>query len=197
MSDADQNTTTPADPGGRRLVGRVIKPHGLHGEVVVDPLTDVAARWEPGSILHGNRFDEAWTVATSRPHQGRVLVRFEGVASRNDAELLRALELYGDELDLSEYGTYFIHELIGMTVLDEDSQVLGEVTQVIELPPAAGYDLLEVTRPDGSTFQLPDADELVAVGVDDEGTEYLVVTDPPEGLLDGEPAVVRSPGEGG
>lgn len=182
---ADPDTPTPAGSGGRRLVGRVIRPHGLHGEVVVDPLTDVPARWEPGAVLHGSR-GGTWTVQSSRPHQGRVLVRFAGVGSRNDAELLRALELYGDELDLSEYDTYFVHELIGMTVLDEHDRVLGEVANVIGLPASAGYDLLEVTRPDGTALLLPDADDLVAVGVDEEGNEYLVVTDPPEGLLDGE-----------
>ncbi|HEX9888402.1 MAG TPA: ribosome maturation factor RimM [Nitriliruptorales bacterium] len=171
----------PAGDGGRRLVGRVVKPHGIRGEVAIEPLTDLGRRWEPGSVLHGQH--RRWTVESGRAHQGRVLVKFQEVADRNAAELLRGLELHGDPLDTAEYDTYFVHELVGMQVVDEDSNLLGEVSGVIELPEAAGYDLLEVTREDGTSFLLPDVDELVGVGTDDEGGEYLVVTDPPEGLL--------------
>jgi 16S rRNA processing protein RimM len=81
-----------------------------------------------------------------------------------------------------------------MSVIDEDGGDLGVVSALIELPEAAGYDLLEVTRRDGGTWLLPASPDLVEV-VADDGAERLVVVDPPEGLIEGEPEVV--PPEGG
>lgn len=177
-------------------VGRVVKPHGLKGEVSVHLLTDrPEVRFAAGAeVLVDGR---PRRVATSRPHQGRWLVRFEQVPDRTAAEELRgtsltALPLEGD----ADAETFWIHELIGLAVRDEAGTDLGEVVDVIELPSAAGYDLLEVRRPTGSTWHLPAADELVEAREDDDGGFVLVVVDPPAGLLDEDQAVVVRPAEG-
>jgi 16S rRNA processing protein RimM len=162
-------------------VGRVVKPHGIRGEVSVDVLSDVAGRFDPGAVLHGR--GRHWTVATARPHQGRLLVRFEEVADRNDAELLRGLVLEAPAADVSESETYFAHELVGMRVLGEAGEDLGEVADLVELPDTAGYDLLEVRRGDGATWLLPAVDDYVAV-VEHDGREALQLVDPPAGLVD-------------
>lgn len=188
MATAD----TPTDPPPIE-VGRVVKPHGLQGEVSIHLLTDrPQVRFAPGAevLLDG----QPVTVATSRPHQGRWLVRFEGVTDRTDAEGLRGatltgLPLAGDD----ESDTFWVHELVGCTVLGEGGDTIGEVTDVIELPAAAGYDLLEVRRTSGAMLLLPAADELVEAREDDQGVVVLVVVDPPAGLLDEDEAVeVRS-----
>jgi len=70
-----------------------------------------------------------------------------------------------------------------------DGSDLGTVTALFELPEAAGYDLLEVTRDQG-TWLLPCADDLVEA-VEDEDGDIVLVVDPPEGLLDGAAEVVR------
>lgn len=167
------------------LVGRIIKPHGIRGEVTVEVLSDVAGRFDVGASVRS--LDGTLTVVTSRPHQGRLLVRFEGVTTRSDAELLRGLELTAEAADLSATETYFAHELVGLPVrLAVDGRHLGTVAALIELPDQAGYDLLEVHRSDGSTWLLPTVDEYVEVVETDEGL-HLGVVDPPEGLVDGEP----------
>ncbi|MEX1179001.1 MAG: ribosome maturation factor RimM [Nitriliruptor sp.] len=174
------------------VIGRVIKAHGIRGEVVVDVLSDVPGRFDAGTTV-----DLAGTptrVASSRPHQGRLLVRFEGIADRNAAELLRGRSIQGPPGDLTDSDTYFVHELVGMAVATVDGDHLGDVSGHIELPPAAGYDLLEVTREDGTTWLLPATDDLVEVGELPDGTELLIVVDPPEGLIDGEPDVVPNAG---
>jgi 16S rRNA processing protein RimM len=164
------------------VVARVVKAHGIRGEVACDLLTDVPDRLGPGARLVLG--DRPVTVAGSRPHQGRMLVRFEGVADRNEAELLRGLELKAEPLAPEEQDVYFVHELVGMRVLADDGTVLGAVRAVVELPAAAEYDLLEVERDDGSRWLLPAVDDYVEVAVDDADVEHLVVVDPPEGLLD-------------
>jgi 16S rRNA processing protein RimM len=165
-------------------IGRVVKAHGIRGELVVDVLSDVPGRLEPGTevLLDGRPV----TITGSRPHQGRLLVRVEGVADRTAAELLRGRVFEAEAADVSDSDTYFAHELVGMPVVDAAGGPLGTVSALIELPDVAGYDLLEVARRDGSTWLLPAVDDYVEVE-DDPGTvggQRLAVIDPPAGLLD-------------
>jgi len=174
-------------------IGRIVKPHGINGEVAVDVLSDVPGRLDAGAEVQvaGRRV----AIAASRPHQGRLLLRFDHVTDRSGAELLRGLEVEAPPVDLSETETYFAHELIGMTVVDDDERTLGEVSALVELPAAAEYDLLEVARADGSTWLLPAVDDFVEIDEDADGNERLRVTDPPEGLLDPDAADVAPPSE--
>ncbi len=156
-----------------------MRVHGLRGEVVLEPLSDVPGRFDPGATLVVAGTPR--TVASSRPHQGRLLVTFEGIADRTAAEALRGAEVTAEPIDLTDTETYFAHELVGMAVVAEDGTWLGEVVDVAEMPDAAGYDLLEVDT-DGHRWLLPDADDLVEVA-DADGVDVLCVVDPPEGLI--------------
>ena len=166
----------------RVVVARVVKAHGIRGEVACDLLTDVAGRLDAGTPVTVG--DEPTTITTSRPHQGRMLLRFEGVDDRNQAELLRGREVLADPLDEDAPDTYFAHELVDMEVVDAEGATLGRVRALVELPAAAEYDLLEVEREDGHRWLLPAVEEFVEVEVDENDDERLVVTDPPDGLLD-------------
>lgn len=181
-----------SDTPDQVLVGRIVKPHGIKGEVSVDVRSDRPGRFDPDVVLGAGR--RTFTVETSRSHQGRQLVKFAEVPDRNAAELLRGVELYADADDVSESENYYAHELVGMLVVHEDGRFLGFVKDLIELPEAAGYDLMEVQREDGSTWLLPAVDEYVEVHTDADGEEVLVLVDPPPGLVDPDEAVaVRAP----
>jgi 16S rRNA processing protein RimM len=171
-------------------IGRVVKAHGIRGELVVDVLSDVPGRFDVGTpvLLDGRPV----TITGSRPHQGRLLVRLEGVPDRTAAELLRGKVFEAEAADVSDSEAYYAHELVGMAVVDAEGRDLGRVSALIELPEAAGYDLLEVRRADGSTWLLPAVDDYVEVEEDPTGGERLAVVDPPEGLLDGDPEVTGS-----
>lgn len=188
MTDGTEHTDPPL-----LEVGRVVKPHGVRGEVAVHLLTDRPdVRFAAGTevLLDGDPV----VIASGRPHQGRWLVRFEGTSDRTAAErhrgaVLTAPALEGDD----ETDTFWVHELVGLQVLGEDGATIGEVTDHIELPPSAGYDMLEVRRPGGRTLLLPAVDELVEARDAGDGGLVLVVVDPPAGLLDDDEAVeVRS-----
>lgn len=173
-------------------VGRIVKPHGIRGEVSVQVTSDVAGRFAEGDVVtaaDGRRF----TVERQRPHQGRLLVTFAEVPDRTAAELLRGVTLFADAADVSDSDVFYAHELVGMLVVHEDGRFLGYVNDIVELPPAAGYDLLEVAREDGSTWMLPAVDDYVEVHEDADGEDVLVLVDPPAGLVDeAEAAVVRA-----
>lgn len=173
------------------VIGRVVKAHGLRGEVVVDPTSDVPGRYDPGVRVTVDGVDR--TIAGSRAHQGRLLVVFEGITDRGDAEGLRGATLTAPPVDLTDSDTYYVHELVGMAVVDEDGTWLGDVVDVLEVPSAAAYDLLEVDT-DGTRWLLPDADDLVEIA-DADGVDVLCVVDPPAGLLPGDVERRSEPGE--
>jgi 16S rRNA processing protein RimM len=149
-------------------LGSIGRPHGVHGEVTVTLRTDRRERTEPGAVLYAG--DRKLVVVSARPHQGRWLVRFEGVADRNAAEELRGATLVGEPLDDPGEGRVWVHALVGAEARDVHGNVLGRVTAV-EVNPA--HDLLVL-------------DERVLVPmvfVVDQGPGVVIV-DPPDGLLD-------------
>jgi len=154
------------DAAGELEVGRIGRPHGLLGEVRVELWSD-ESRLAAGSMLITDR--GPLTVAGSRPHQGRHLVRFEGVGDRPGAEALRGLLLRARPLERP--GTLWVHELVGATVVSGEGTELGTVAAV-EANPAS--DLLVLA----SGGLIP----LRFVVSHEPGRR--VVVDIPEGLLD-------------
>jgi 16S rRNA processing protein RimM len=179
MTTRQPGTDDEAD--ARVEVGRVAKAHGLRGEVAVHLDSDVPGRLAVGTrVWVGGR---ETSVATVRPHQGRELIRFAHISDRTAAELLRGAIVEAAPLDPEDLDVYLVTELIGRPVVTADGAALGTVTGLVEMPPVAGYDLLEVTRADSTTWLLPAADELVEVVEHGGGERELVVRDLPDGLM--------------
>jgi 16S rRNA processing protein RimM len=149
-------------------LGWIGRPHGVHGEVTVTLRTDRPERTAPGAVLYAG--DRKLVVESARPHQGRWLVRFEGVADRDAAEHLRGATLRGEPLEDPGEGRVWVHDLVGATVRDVRGNPLGRVTAV-EVNPA--HDLLVL---DDST--------LVPIVFVVEHGPGVVVVDVPDGLLD-------------
>jgi 16S rRNA processing protein RimM len=147
-------------------VGRVTRPHGLRGEVVVDLTTDRVERLAAGSVLSTDAGD--LTVAAARPHQRRWIVAFEGHAGREAAERLRGLALRAEALD--DPDTLWVHDLVGSEVVTVEGEVAGTCVAVVANPAS---DLLEL-----------DGGALVPVVFVVERMPGRVVIDPPEGLLE-------------
>ena len=120
-------------------VGRIDRPHGLHGEVVVTLTSDRLERLAPGSVLATDRGPLA--VRSSRPHQHRHLVRFDRILDRDDAETWRSVVLSAEALDDPGGDTFWVHELIGCTLLDQHGDEYGTVVSVHQNPAS---DLLEL-----------------------------------------------------
>lgn len=166
----------------RVVVGRIGRPHGIRGEVTVEPRTDEPElRFAPGSSLLKAGSDEVLTVSGMHWHSGRLLVTFEGVHDRNEAEALRdtIVEVDRDPSELpGEPGEYFDTQLVGCSVFDAEGAFLGEVTDVVHLP---GQDLLSVTSATGAEFMIPFIEQFVPEV--DIAAARIVIT-PPPGLLD-------------
>lgn len=167
------------------VVGRVVKAHGVAGEVVVEVRTDDPdARFAPGVTLRARPrrggVEREYTVESVREHGGRLLMRLDGVSERNDADALRGLVFVVDSQDLPPIGdpdVYYDHQLEGLQVRTTGGADVGTVAEVLHT--AAG-ELLAVRSGDREVL-VPFVSAIVtSVSLADR----LVEIDPPEGLLD-------------
>lgn len=165
-------------------VGRIGRAHGVRGAVVVGVRTD-----EPDlRFARGARLDTdpsgvgPLVVTATRWHSGELLVRFEGIADRDDAERLRGTWLLVDSATIAppdDPDEFHDTDLVGMSVRTVDGAAVGTVDDVLH--PA--QDVLVVKAADGREFMIPFVKAIVPEV--DVKAGYLVI-DPPEGLLDPE-----------
>ena len=164
------------------VVGRIGRPHGVRGEVTVEVRTDDPdLRFVPGAVLRTDPPERGpITIAGVHWHSGTLLLRLEGVDSREAAEAVRNTELVVPVAELPEIedpDSYYDHQLVGLTARLPDDAVLGEVTAILH----EAQDLLVVRRVEGGEVLIPFVSAIVPT-VDLAGG--FVVVDPPEGLLD-------------
>jgi 16S rRNA processing protein RimM len=164
------------------VVGRIKRPHGVRGDVLVEIRTDTpGSRFTAGAEL---RTDPATrgplTVDSSRPHAGLLIVTFAGVADRMAAEELRGTWLVLDSAELGptdDPDEFYDHELIGLAALTAGDERLGVVADVLH----HGQDLLVIKREGAGDLLVPFVAAIVPVV--DVAAGRLVI-DPPPGLLD-------------
>ena len=162
-------------------VGRIIRPHGNRGQVVVAPESDFAEeRFKVGETLHvshGGEVPGKLTVSSSRFHDGRWVVGFDGVVSIDDAETLRGLELRIPEEDLRELGpnAFYVHHLVGCDVRTVRGDRVGVVSRV-DL--TTGVPVLVVTARGEVLVPFVDA---ICRRVDP--VARVIEIDPPDGLI--------------
>jgi 16S rRNA processing protein RimM len=163
-------------------VGRIVRPQGRRGEVIVEPDTDFAeARFREGSEVWARRDGTivAVTLTGGWPHQGRWVIGLGGVESIDAAESWRDVELRvpAESLPPLDAGAYYVHDLLGCRVETLAGQVVGDVVRV-DL--AVGPPLLAVAAPRGEVL-VPLA-EAICRRVD--VASKVIVIDPPEGLIE-------------
>lgn len=162
-------------------VGRIVRAHGIRGEVLVEAVSNRPERFAAGSELTaspGRRFvvrragRHGGPERAGRVTRSRWIVAFEGVEDRNQAETLRGTVLFGERLPGGDPDDdeLWVHELVGAEVTDLSGTVLGRVAAV-EANPASDLLVLE-------------AGALVPMVFVVEAAPGRVVIDPPAGLFD-------------
>ena len=174
-------------PPERLVVGRVLRPHGIKGELSVDVLSDAPERFAAGAELGVGDPDgpeplRTAVVAASRRHQGRLLLWLEGVGDRDAADRYRGawLSIPVAEARPLEAGEFWPHQLVGLAVVDRQGRERGRVADVV---PGAAHDLLAVELPGGASALVPAVAALVTVELD----AGRVLVDAVPGLLGDNP----------
>ncbi len=163
-------------------VGRVLRPHGLRGDVKVEVTSDVPDRFSPGQKLLltlPGRPPELAEILASRPLRGGMVVQLAGITDRARAETLRGavLEVKRSAVPKAPAGSYYFFELVGCCCIDAVLGELGEVVDVIE----DGGGVLLAVRSGAREVLVPFVDAyLVAVDVDRGQIDLQL----PEGLIE-------------
>lgn len=137
-------------------VGVITSTHGIAGEVNVFPTTDDPARFKvlKQCILKTDRETMELDVCGVKFHKNLVILKFKQFNNINQVEKFRQAELYvtrANAVPLEE-GEYFICDLIGLLVVDEDGKEIGHITDVIQ---TGANDVYEITSDDNKTYLFP------------------------------------------
>ena len=169
------------------VVGRLGRPHGVHGEISVEVRTDEPElRFAKGSKLSIKESNNQLTVLSSRWHQEKMLVKFEEITDRD-----RANEIKGKTLTIkidpnsieTKKDQYYEFQLAGLKVIDKNDKTLGQIKEVIT---NLAQDLLVVETVDKREVLVPFVKQIVTnVDLD----KKQVIMDPPTGLFDEENAI--------
>jgi len=164
------------------VVGHIVRPHGLRGDVVVEPQTDFPEeRFEAGRTVYARAAGRvaALVVRAARPHRGRLLVAFEGIESIEQAEAIGRGEVRILPADMRPLppGRFYHHELAGCDVVLRSGERIGRVAGV----EGTGDACRLVVRGVRGELLVPLA-EPICVTIDPAARRIVVV--PPEGLLD-------------
>jgi 16S rRNA processing protein RimM len=162
-------------------VGRIGRPHGIRGAVVVGVRTDEPElRFAKGSRLDTDPSGVGpLTVAASRFHSGELLVRFEGIGDRDTAAELRGTWLMVDSATIApsdDPDEFHDANLVGLAVRTMEGTDVGTVDDVLH----SGQDVLVVKSVDGRDIMIPFVKAIVPEV--DLKAGFLVI-DPPDGLL--------------
>jgi len=142
------------------LLAQIGGPHGIKGEVRVKPFgePDMLNQYGKLETKDGKKFK----IKRMRPQKNMMVVKFEGVNTREEAEALNRVELFIDRAklpELEEDDEFYIEDLIGMDVLDENGEAIGSVLAV---PNFGAGDMIEVKPTNcSSTYFLPFTKEVV------------------------------------
>lgn len=145
-------------------VGRVLRPHGVRGELRVEVLTDYPERLGEHSQFYlvppdAPEAAQRYAVEKLRWHKGALLLKLGGCDDRNDAEGLRGMlvQIPIEEAVPLEEGEYYEFEIIGVEVSTEGGDRLGQVIDVLE----TGANDVYVVRGPGGEVLVPAVDEVV------------------------------------
>ena len=159
-------------------IGKIVNTVGLKGEVKVYNYSDSIEIYETIESIYVE--DRLTVIENVRAQKNMVILKLEGADDRNAAEALRGKELYITEDDLPELpeGQYYVRDLIGMSVTEEDGNMLGHVTDVLQ---NTAQDIFEVESENGKKLLIPKVDQFV-LDIDAEQREITVRLI--EGMLD-------------
>jgi len=157
---AEQKNT--GSPNGEPLylsVGFLRRPHGVQGEIIMDLHTDFPERMKKGRKLFIGDDHKPITLTSVRPHQSGLLVKFKDIETPEDVGLYRNQWVYVQAKDVPlPEGQHYKHELLGLKVVDEDDNSLGELVEIME---TGANDVYVVRDDSGKEILLPNIPSVV------------------------------------
>lgn len=157
-------------------VGQILKPHGIRGEVKVYPLTDNYKRYSKLKKVFTTKDDVNFIpieIESVKYVKEFPIIKLKGTDTVNDAEKLREVYIYVDRENAVKLpkDSYFIADLIGLKVITDEEEYLGELVSVF---PTGSNDVYEVKSPNHKNNILLPAIRDVVLDIDMEKREMKV-----------------------
>lgn len=115
-------------------IGQIVNTFGIKGELKINPFTDDINRFDELKSIFVVKNKELiqYEIETVRYHKNMVILKLKGINSMNEAEKLKGLYIKIDRKYAKKLpkGTYFIADLIGLEVYDENSNLLGSIDDI-------------------------------------------------------------------
>ncbi len=174
-----QDTGSPSSGEPEFLaIGKLRRPHGIKGNIIMDVLTDFPERLQPGRTVYiGEEHHLPMKVARVHQHSGTILLGLEGIETPEQAGELRNQYVFvrTKAIPLLPKGEYYHHQLLGLKVLDDQGNLLGKLDEILE---TRANDVYVVRSEDGRELLLPAVENEVILNIDLKRGEMIVK--PPE-----------------
>lgn len=146
------------------LIGRIQKPHGVRGEVRVEVMTESPSRFRQMDQILMSRREKSSpkpiVVEGVRFHQGKALLKLEGINNRDEAGELRGYFLWipvEDAIPLED-GEFYLYELVGMQVWSDEGELLGSIKDTLQ---TGANEVFVVNGGERGELLIPDTEEVV------------------------------------
>lgn len=149
------------------LIGHVVGTFGIKGELKINSESDfIEYRFRVGAKIYFQDSKE-YEVTSFRIHKGNVLITINNLLNINDVLDKVGMDVFASTNDVPpmKENEYYVDDLVGLQVLNTNNEILGTITDVIDIP--SGY-LLEITdKTNNNSFLVPFVDAFVK-SIDDE-----------------------------
>lgn len=156
VSDEINGTEGSPDPGEPLflVVGKIHRPHGVKGDVIMEVITDFPERLRVGTVVYVGDQHTPMVIRGRRKSNTSLLINFNEYKDPESAAVLRNQLVYvrADDRPALPEGEYYLHQLLGLQVISEEGQLLGKLVQILE----TGANDVYIVRPEtGAEVLLP------------------------------------------
>lgn len=153
------------------IVGKIVAPHGVRGDVRIVPLTEFPDRFHELKTVIVDDVGQL-KLETAKQHNKFILLKLAGIDNMNDAERLRDKLIRIERKDLVKLpeGKYYIFDIIGLNVFTETGELLGVITDVLQ----PGSNDVYVVQQEGKQDLLIPAIKQVVKKIDISGKQMVV-----------------------
>ncbi len=142
------------------VVGKLHHPHGLHGEILTEVITDFPERLQLGVTIYLGETKMPLVIHSRRWHRDSLLLAFETFYSPEASGELCNQWIYvaTDDRPALPDGEYYHHQLLGLAIVSDEGIDLGKMTGILE---TGANDVYIVRTPEGREVLLPAIDSVI------------------------------------
>lgn len=142
------------------ILGRLRKPHGVHGEIPIEVYTQLLELLAPGRVVYIGADNRPFTIETTRRKQNLLLLKFFEIGDRTEASGLTNsyVSAHTSQLEPLPEGDYYTHQLLGLQVYEEDGACLGTLNEILV---TGANDVYVVQNDDGQETLIPATEEMI------------------------------------